>query len=205
MASSCLTLSGNLDAAAAGLDPHSCSSATISGSLTVTGTFSAKADSSYTDGTTTTGTATIQLGAGCLMLSGTTTTCQGLVGPLAALGFASVTCSNASSGGGCTCQAMIQQTGGLGFPTSDASTSGNYATSGNTLTIDGTQNYDYCASATQLTVSPKTIAMKTTGTIVLHSGSAAGTGGTIGSGGSGTGTGGSGTGTGGAGGRGTGG
>ena len=212
VSSSCLTLGGNLDAAAAGLDPHSCNSATITGSLMVTGSFTAKADGSYTDGTTMTGTAQIQLGAGCLMLSGTTTTCKGLVGPLSALGFMSVTCSDAASGGGCTCAAVIQQTGGLGFPTGDPSTSGNLATSGNTLTLDGSTNYDYCASSTQLTVTPKTTVMKTTGTIVLKSGGSSGTGGVVGTGGSGTGggnasggAGGHGNATGGAGGRGTGG
>ena len=46
-------------------------------SLNVTGTFSALANGTFTDGTTTTGNLTIQLPAGCLHLSGTTVTCSG--------------------------------------------------------------------------------------------------------------------------------
>ena len=74
--SSCLTLtSGNLDISNAGLDPTSCKNVTLTGSLTVTGTWTANANGTYTDGTTTSGTAQLALPAGCLMISGTTTTC----------------------------------------------------------------------------------------------------------------------------------
>src|SRR5580698_2137508 len=142
--SSCLTLSDdNLDIILAGLDPNSCKNVAISGSLTVTGTWTAKSDGTYTDGTTTSGTAQLQLPAGCLQISGTTTTCQRVGGPLAGLGFASATCTDAT-GGGCACTATVQQTGGLGFLTSDPQTNGNYATSGSTLTDDTVSPYSYC-------------------------------------------------------------
>ena len=59
--SSCLTLSSsNLDIGAAGLDPSACKNVTLSGSLTVTGTWTANANGTYTDGTTTTGN--VQIG-----------------------------------------------------------------------------------------------------------------------------------------------
>ncbi|MFL5305307.1 MAG: arabinofuranosidase catalytic domain-containing protein [Polyangia bacterium] len=209
--SSCLTLGGTLDVAAAGLDPSSCKNVTISGSLNVTGTFSTAGDGTYKDGTTTSGTATMQLPAGCLQISGTTTTCKGISGPLAGLGFGSVNCTDASSGGGCTCTGTIQQTGGIGTVSVDPQTSGNYTTSGGTLSLDGSTDYDYCVSNGQLTLTPKPAGIKTTGSMVLKSGGSTGTGGVVGTGGTGTGgnasggAGGRGNATGGAGGRGAGG
>ena len=71
--SSCVTVSAtNLDISAAGLDPSSCKNVTMAGSLQVSGTLTANSNGTYTDGTTTTGTAQLELPAGCLKLSGTT-------------------------------------------------------------------------------------------------------------------------------------
>ena len=61
--------------------PRTCTNVTISGSLDVSGTWTANANGTYTDGTTTTGTAQLDLPAGCLMLSGTTIDCDGIGGP----------------------------------------------------------------------------------------------------------------------------
>ncbi len=208
--SSCLKLSSsNLDIGHAGLDPRSCKNVTLSGSLQVTGTWTANADGSYTDGTTTSGTMQLQLPAGCLMISGTTTTCKGIDGPLSGLGFSSVDCTSAADGG-CTCAATLQQMGGLGLLTSDPRTSGNYTTSGSTLTADTTTAYSYCVAGSTMTWTPQTMSPETTGTIVLQSGDAGGaggmgTGGTGGTGTGGTGAGGMSTGGTGAGGMGTGG
>jgi len=202
VSSSCLKVSStNLDIGHAGLDPRSCKNVALTGSLQVTGTWTANADGTYTDGTTTSGPVQLQLPAGCLMISGTTTTCKGVNGPLSGLGFSSVDCTS-SADGGCTCAAMLQQPGGLGLITSDPRTSGNYTTSGNTLTADGTSAYAYCVAGSTMTWTPQTMSPETTGTIVLQSGNAGGTGG---SGAGGTGTGGSGTGGTGTGGSGTGG
>src|SRR5512146_2368902 len=94
VSSSCLKVSStNLDISHAGLDPRSCKNVGLSGSLSVTGTWTANADGSYTDGTTTSGTVQLQLPAGCLNISGTTTTCKGVNGPLSGLGFSSVDCT----------------------------------------------------------------------------------------------------------------
>lgn len=181
--SSCLALGGTLDISAAGLDPSSCKNVTISGSLNVTGTFTAAADGTYMDGTTTSGTAKIEMPAGCLQISGTTTTCVRISGPLQGLGFASASCVDAASGGGCSCTATIQQTGGIGAVNVDPSTNGNYTTSGGTLVADGSTNYQYCVANGQLTLTPKPTNLMTTGTVVLKSGSSSGTGGTLGTGG----------------------
>lgn len=183
--SSCLRLGGNLDISTAGLDPSNCKNVTIAGSLSVSGTWTANSNGTYTDATTTTGNAQIQLPAGCLNISGTTTTCVRIAGPLGGLGFASVSCTDAA-GGGCTCAATVQQMGAIGWLTSDPQASGNYATSGNTLTADSTKTYAYCVAGNTLTVTPQSVSPTTTGTIELQkSGGPISTGGTSGTGGTG--------------------
>jgi hypothetical protein len=197
VSSSCLTLSAtSLDITNAGLDPNSCKGVSMTGSLTVSGTWSAKSDGTYTDSTTTSGTAQLQMPAGCLMLSGTTTTCAHLDSPLTGLGFASVDCQNAASGGGCTCAATVQQAGLPGVLSVNASPSGNYNLT-EYLNIDSNVGvYGYCVSGSQMTWSPQNA--NVTGTIVFQQGSSSGTGGSNGTGGTGTGgapgTGGAGTG-----------
>jgi len=209
MSSSCLKVdTTNLDITLAGLDPRSCKNVTVKGSLNVSGTFTAKADGTYTDATTTSGTLQVDLVAGCLLISGTTTTCPKIGGPLAGVGFKSAVCTDVA-GGGCTCTATVEQMGSFGRLTPDPQTSGNYTVSGNTLTTDATMNYSYCAAGGTLTLSPQNATTMpqsaseiTKGTVALHSGDAGGAGG-MGAGGSGgMGTGGSsGMGTGGSGGR----
>ena len=181
VSSSCLRLSSsNLDISLAGLDPTSCKNVTLTGSLQVTGTWTGNADNSYTDGTTTTGSADIELPSGCLILSGTKITCDGIGGPLAGLGFSNVTCSNASSGGGCSCNATVQQSGLPGVVSFNAMASGNYAKSGNTLTIDGMTPYSYCVSGSNMTWTPQTTSPTTTGTIVFQKNGGSGSGGSSG-------------------------
>jgi Alpha-L-arabinofuranosidase B, catalytic len=178
--SSCLKLSGNLDISALGLG---CAAATITGSLNVTGTWSANANGTYSDDTATSGDAQLAVPAACLMISGTTTTCDGLSGPLAAAGFASVTCTPVAAGG-CTCAATIQESGGIGWLTSDPQTSGNYVVANNVLTADGATKYSYCVAGSQMTWTPASTKWTTTGTILFHgNGTSAGTGGSSGTGG----------------------
>lgn len=199
--SSCLSVSGNLDLAQAGLN---CPAPPVSGSLHVTGSFTANADTSYSDGTTTTGTEQFTLAPACLFLSGTTTDCDGIVASVkGGLGFAGLTCARAA-GGGCSCTATIQQTGGFGLVSPAPSTSGNHSSSGNTLTVTGDAGdakYSYCVAGSTLTVTPQSATATVTGTIVLQkSGGGPATGGTTGSLGGSTGTGGGTTGAGGRGG-----
>jgi hypothetical protein len=181
--SSCLSVSGNVDVSSLGVG---CTSVSVTGSLSVTGSWTANANGTYTDNTTTTGTETVTVPAACLNISGTTTTCERIGGPLAALGFQDVTCTDAS-GGGCTCAATVQQSGGVGVVSFSAAPSGNYTTSGNKLTVDSVTNYSYCVSGSKMTWTPQTSGPSTSGTVVFQKGSSTGTGGVIGTGGSGTG------------------
>jgi hypothetical protein len=185
-----LTVSGSLDLSGLGIG---CTAATVSGSLQVTGSWTAKADGTYTDNTTTSGTEQIALPASCLNVSGTTTTCLQIGGPLQALGYSSVTCTSAT-GGGCTCAATVQQAGGVGQLNVAASASGNYAAAANVLTTDGASKYSYCVSGDKLTLTPQSTSPTTTGTVVFQTGATgaggAGAGGGSAGGASGAGTGG---------------
>jgi hypothetical protein len=194
--STCLKLSAtNLDISAAGLDPSSCTNVTASGSLNVSGTWTANADGTYTDGTTTSGTVQIGLVAGCLRLSGTMVTCDGISRPMEGLGFSTVTCV-AASGGGCTCTGTVQHPGSLGLLSADPQTAGGYTTSGNMLTTDAVPEarYAYCVSGSTLTMTPQSASPTTSGTIVFQKSSMTGTGGITGTAGSGGTTGTAGTG-----------
>jgi len=97
VSSSCLKVSGEVDMGTLGLN---CTSAGVTGSLSVTGKWTAKADGTYTDETVTTGNVELALPASCLNISGTTTTCEKIGQVLPSLGYASAGCSDAASGGG---------------------------------------------------------------------------------------------------------
>ena len=169
VAGSCLPVSGNADISGFGLG---CTSAPVRGTLEVTGTWSARADGTFTDDTTTTGDSQIELPAECLNVSGTITTCDRLGGALQALGYASVTCADAASGGGCTCAATADQAGGLAMLTVGAASSGTYTSANDTVTTSAGSNnntYAYCVSGSTLVMTPQTTGTTgaLTGTIVL--------------------------------------
>ena len=77
--SSCLTMSGNLD-----LTPLNagCASAPVTGQFMVSGSWSAAADGTYTDSTTTTGTEQFTLAPSCLVISSTPVSCTTAAGLL---------------------------------------------------------------------------------------------------------------------------
>src|SRR6478752_6753766 len=183
--STCLKVDGKLDISKASLDPNSCVGPTISGSLNVSGTFSAVASGTFSDGTTTTGNLVVQLPAGCLQLSGTTVNCKGINAPLAGgMGFESSDCQPAATGGGCTCAVVVNHKGSMGYLTADVQENGNYKTEGNNLTLAvaiADTPYSYCASGGKISVTPLSTEYPTSGTIELQSGS--GTGGASGVGG----------------------
>ena len=85
---------------------------------------------------------------------------------MSGLGY-TVTCTDAA-GGGCTCSATVDQTGGIGVPSADPQTSGNYTATGNVVTADGTAKYSYCVAAPKMTWTPQTTNPSTTGTIVFQ-------------------------------------
>jgi len=162
----CLTVSGELDLSELGL---SCSSAPVSCSLDVVGTWTANPDGTYLDDTMTAGDEQIELPASCLEISGTRTTCDRIGAPLAALGYASVTCEDTASGG-CSCAAYVDQDGGIGVAPGYAATSGTYTISGPELTIiAGEQEYSYCVSGATLTMTPQSTSRTgtLTGTVVF--------------------------------------
>ncbi len=167
--SSCLSVNGTLDLTQAG-EAAACPTAPVTGSLQVSGTWTANADGTYVDGTVTTGTEQFTLGPSCLVISSTPVTCDGAGGIIKALGYASVTCTPTSNGG-CACSATVQQTGVLGVVSVSPTPNGNYATSGSALTITGDvgdTKYEYCVAGDQLTVIPRTMHPTTSGTIVLR-------------------------------------
>jgi hypothetical protein len=184
VSSSCLKLSGGVDLASAGLDPRSCTSAPLTGTLNVTGTFTANADGTYTDDTTTTGNAQVELAPGCLQISGTSINCQGAEVALESSGLTTATCSPSASGG-CSCTAVVNQKGSMGMPTATPATSGNFTTSGSTLSLttdSGNLTHGFCASGSSLTTSPQSMTTTViTGTIALAQDTPNGTGGAGGS------------------------
>jgi hypothetical protein len=167
VASSCLEVTGALDLTQVGFG---CSFASITASLEVSGTWTAQADGTYVDLTTTSGEGELVLAAECRDISGTMVRCEQLGPAIASLGYASVTCEDAADGG-CTCLAHFQQTAGLGVISAFPPTNGTYTVSDGILTTSEAPSgtvYQYCVSGDTLTVTPETTAPNTVGNIVFH-------------------------------------
>ncbi len=181
--SSCLNVTGDLNLSLVGAG---CPSGPVTGSLQVTGTWTANSDGTYTDDTVTSGDENITLGSSCLVISSTPVKCDGAANLLASvLGYSSLDCPSAASGG-CDCSAKVEQTGTIGFVSMAPSTSGNYETSGNVITISGDSGdtqYSYCVSGNKMTLTPQSTNPTMTGTIVLQKSGSSGSGGATGSGG----------------------
>ena len=181
--SPCLTVTGALDLTLAGAG---CPSAPVTGSLQVTGTWTANANGTCTDSTVTSGDEQITLAASCLVISSTPTNCDGAASLLASgLGLSELHCPSAA-GGACNCLGTVKQTGTIGFASPAPTINGNYKTSGNVLTIagdSGETQYAYCVSGDKMTMTPKSTKPTMTGTIVLQRSGSSGSGGTMGSGG----------------------
>ncbi len=169
--SSCLTVSGMVNLASAGIG---CTMAPVSGSLMVTGMWTVTAEGMMvTDATTTTGTEHISMAPECLTVSGTTSTCAEVSRAFGALGYASGTCTDAPAGGGCDCEAIVNQTGGMGLVAIPPFTSGMYSTAENVVTTtDGftEAKYSYCVAGNTITMSVASMGKTgtVTGTIVLQ-------------------------------------
>ncbi len=163
--SSCLKYSGEADIAYLGLTciPNV---ATIEGSLTVTGTLNLGTDNKFNEDTVTEGSETWGLDKSCLELSGTRVSCsrvgQVFAATLEPFGYESMTCENASSGGGCTCEARINRKGGMGILFNDVKAKGSYKTANNRITVGDTLGYSYCVKGGEMTVVP--IPVKDSGT-----------------------------------------
>jgi len=171
VASSCLAISGAIDAKSFSLG-DSCS-ATITGSLTVSGTWTANGDGTFTDGTTVTGNETIEMTPDCKELSGTKTICSRLTGPFEAGGYATVECVDNVATEGCTCTTTVDQAGGLGWAPGFPPANGNYTITDNVLSfVAGAQEYTFCVSNTdsvlQLTPVSAALTGTVTGSVVLQ-------------------------------------
>ena len=191
----CLKVSGELDLASLGV---SCPSTPVTGSMQVTGTWTANKDGTYTDATTTSGDVTFNLAQACLVISSTPVMCDGAGSLLgAALGYSSLNCTS-MAGGGCACSGTIHQTGSMGAASSSPTTSGNYTVANNELSLTRDSGdaavYPYCVSGATLTMTPRSKTPTVTGSIALHKGDSIGSGGSAGSSGGGVGTAGSGSG-----------
>ena len=165
--SSCVALAGDLDGMYLSLG---CSKIPVTGALTTSGTFTAKADGTYIDDTRTTGSANFSPGADCLTVSSVPVTCEKAADAFAPLGW-QTTCS--LTGGKCNCSAVFNIRGGIGYPREQISLTGNYVASGNTLMTD--VNYAYCVSGDKLTLKPEFLGLK--GAVVLDRQSSGGTSG----------------------------
>jgi hypothetical protein len=188
--SGCLDLNGEFATRGTGLG---CNTASVTGSVQITGSFVATADKKWQDKTTTKGPVTIGLVKDCLFMSGTWTQCDLISVAIEGLGFKDVKCVDAD-GGGCTCPAMLDHPGNMGLIVAEPEPSGTYTVDGTTLTTGenpltgAALEYSFCAASNKLTLSPKTSSPPTTGTIVMQkgtggSGGSGGTGGTGGKGG----------------------
>ncbi len=166
VASSNLVVSGTVNMKAAGL---ACDIATITtASVAVTGTFTANADNTFTDGTIATGQTIMEMPSECLFLSGTTIRCDRAGRGMGALGYESLNCVDNPATAGCTCTGVINQTGGLGVVTKTDSETGTYTVAGSTLTINELA-YPYCVSGSTLYITPATLNTGTvTGDIVFQ-------------------------------------
>ena len=130
------------------------------GSLQITGSLTFNADMTFTDTTTMTGEVTFELGANCLEISGTETTCEEIDGPLLSIGFRTLTCMNNTTTMGCTCVGTIQQDNGLGYTSFDAGPSGTHMTMANEVALKwfgDPVDYSYCVAGSTLTMTMESI------------------------------------------------
>jgi hypothetical protein len=163
--SSCLSVTGRLELGAFfGAD---CPSAPVTGSLQVSGSWTAQADGTYVDNTNTTGHQQIALPASCLMYSGTLLTCDQVSAAIQAMGYSAATCASAPDGG-CACEATLDQTGSAAQLSADPYTSGNFKAASNVITSDGVTSYAYCVGGNKMTWTPQTPSPTTTGSIVFN-------------------------------------
>jgi len=155
VAGSCLPVSGMANVAGFGLG---CAAASVTGVLEVTGSWTANADGTFKDETVTSGDSQIGVPPECLNVSGTVTTCDRLGGAFQALGYADVSCANATNGSGCTCAATVQQAGGLAMLTVSPRSSGTYTTANDVLTTSTgmDQQYAYCVTGNTMLMTPQT-------------------------------------------------
>ena len=185
--SSCLNVTGELDMSLA-VGP-ACPSGPITGSLQVTGTWTANPNGTYMDNTTTSGDEQLTLASACLVISSTQTDCGGAASLLkSVLGYSDLNCPSAA-GGGCNCSGTAKQTGTIGLLSPGPADKRQLHDLGqrahNFGRLGRHVKYSYCVSGNKLTLTPQSTKPTMTGTIVLQKSSSSGSGGATGSGGQG--------------------
>jgi hypothetical protein len=186
VSSSCLVLSGDMDIGMVGLG---CRTVPVTGSVQVTGAWTAKSDGTYIDATTTKGSMTFPLAPACISAFSTTVRCSDVGAVFSLMGWTDTMCSQ--TGDQCFCKAQTTLVGALGLPSPFASDTGDYTISNGELRVDEENQYLYCVAGSKLTLTPKPTPLPVKGTIVLQrsggaggaGGSSGATGGTAGSGG----------------------
>jgi hypothetical protein len=170
-----LALTGQVDLRAFGLG---CLGATItSSSLGVSGTWTANASGTFRDDTTTQGTQEFELSPDCLSVGVLPGSCTGFAAIGNALGYDTLACVDAGSGG-CTCTGTFDQQGGLAAISPHPLPAGRYSATGSLLattgiTMDGGRSeatYEHCAmdDAMVLTLPVSGQLGLLTGSIVLR-------------------------------------
>jgi hypothetical protein len=140
-----LELTGTVDVSTLALG---CSSGTtLSGSLTVSGTWQADALGNVWDNTITEGVHEFRLPAACLEVP-IVGSCGAIGTPLRhALGYTTAECVDNPERGGCTCTATFSQQGGMAEVSITPLGTGTYTTQGTTLTTSDRgllRTYDHC-------------------------------------------------------------
>lgn len=150
-----LAITGELNMTGFGLG---CNSATVtSGKLEVTGTITFNPDGTYADNTVAVGEQLVELPETCLHVSGTVTACDRVGGPVRdSLGYVNFDCVDNATTGGCSCEATIEQEGGLGLISLDPFTEGSFMAMGTSVTLEGQDEdteYAYCVEGNTMTAS----------------------------------------------------
>lgn len=149
-----LELTGQIDVKGFGLG---CSTAEItSGTLEVSGTWTADESGNVVDCTITRGVQRFEMISACFDVA-VVGDCDSVSVPFEnALGYATVECADNPQTGGCTCDATIDQRGGLATLSHDPLEEGRYSITGTSLTTDGLGyevTYDHCVMDDTLTLT----------------------------------------------------
>jgi hypothetical protein len=167
--SSCLAVTGESDASGLGIG---CSSVAVSGSLQVTGTWTANTDGTYTDGLTWLGEQQLDMGPICFMMGDPRINdCARIVGAVTALGYfegleySSLDCEGTDpTESGCTCTGTVEQ--------NQNSEVGTFTVTAGVVTTSGGLEFSYCRSGDTMLMTPHRwspdTSMTPTGTIVLQ-------------------------------------
>ncbi len=167
--SSCLAVTGELDVSGLGL---ACTSVAVSGSLQVTGTWTANTDGTHTDGLTWLGEQQLDMEPQCFQnTNAPPDICARVGGALPVLGeveglaYSSLGCEGAApTESGCTCMGTVEQ--------DQNSEVGTFTATAGVVTTSGGLEFSYCRSGNTLVMTPlrwsPDTSMTPTGTVLFQ-------------------------------------